>query len=172
MCRHCLVKGTQTKMLGRFQRMQYLHGILEEVQPDSSPTLCDGDLGPDGHSILFSELVPSQLFHLHKFTKYTGRRPHINVGEVYSILLCEERLAALYPCHRTFIVGDSRVAASVVAKGRSNSSQLNNALCKGLATLLGADIYTYVHTLPSKLNPSDDPTRDAPLRHPEDAVPA
>lgn len=157
LCRHTMQKGVWTRMLGKFQTWQYNNDLLEPKD------ILPGD-EEFQHSKLFTELVPSQTFELVEYKTYKGRRPHINVGEVRSYLLAEHDLAVHQPSTRTPVVGDSRVAAGAIAKGRSASSALNQELQTGLGDVLGGDIYTGPDPLPTKLNPADDPTRDLPVR--------
>ena len=65
---------------------------------------------------------------------------------------------------RHVYVGDSDVALSAHAKGRSPSTKLNTELRKGTCEqLLGGIYLADLHTS-SECNPSDDPTRGRPVR--------
>ena len=92
---------------------------------------------------------------------------HINIQEVREI---KEEVAArssssLTP-QRLANVIDSRVALGAWAKGRSSSRHLNKVLRAGLGfQILGRKVLLN-SWCESALNPSDDPSRQAPLRAP------
>eukprot|EP00972_Heterocapsa_arctica_P078147 11524756-Heterocapsa_arctica.AAC.1 len=62
---------------------------------------------------------------------------------------------------------DSRVTLGAVAKGRSSSSQINNRLRSCLGYMILGQKHMVQFWIPSKENPSDDPSRHVPLRQPE-----
>ncbi len=59
---------------------------------------------------------------------------------------------------------DSSVAIGALAKGRSASRAINAELVRALPSTLGYDHYAAFDFCPTRLNPSDDPTRGRALR--------
>lgn len=65
---------------------------------------------------------------------------------------------------------DSNVVRCAIAKGRSSSRAIGAMLRRLCATLLSADLYLVTPFVPTRLNPSDDPTRSTALRKPSRGV--
>ncbi len=101
----------------------------------------------------------------------TGSR-HINIGELRAFLATEKKLGVKYPSTRGLYGIDSQVVLGCVVKGRSASPSLNREMEKSLGSVLFYDVYSEVMYYKSADNPSDDPTRGAPLRGPRLAVPS
>ena len=153
--RHTLTKGSWTRLLCRSDRWLREHHILDEQHelPDHQLT----------QQQLWNDVAQCYDYHVVKAVRLC-RREHINLSETKSILLTEEAAAAAGGELRQVVLGDSQVAASAVAKGRSSSAALNDILSTGLPNVLGADLYTGLGWIPSAINPSDDPTRGVALR--------
>ena len=66
---------------------------------------------------------------------------------------------------------DSRVCLGAIAKGRSSSRQLNTVLRMMLGSMIAGNKYFVQFYIPSKQNPSDDPTRDVELPAPKPVDP-
>ena len=100
-------------------------------------------------------------------TSWTWKRsPHINILEAsaYSRLLYH--LASKCPRSRFPVGLDSNVALSAIVKGRSPSFSLRPALRRIGATTIAGCLYPSCHFFPTRLNPSDHPTRDTEIPAP------
>lgn len=89
---------------------------------------------------------------------------HINILEESSLLRLAQRCANLkYPTRITAMV-DSNVVRGASSKGRSSSLGLSTVLRRFNAVCVAAALYFSIPFCPTRHNPSDDPTRDTPLR--------
>ena len=89
-------------------------------------------------------------------------KSHINVFELSALLHSVKTVARRGGGRGCFLV-DSHVALRAAAKGRSSSKALKPLLRKLLAVSVAFGVYASFLYCPTRLNPSDDPTRDAPL---------
>ena len=92
------------------------------------------------------------------------RESHINLLEEYSVL----KLLKLLACHRKPLrainLVDSFVVKGATSKGRSSSKGLSTVLRKVCSFQVAAAIYLTLPYVPTRHNPSDDPTRDTMIR--------
>eukprot|EP00434_Breviolum_minutum_P038829 symbB.v1.2.034454.t5/scaffold4448.1/size41344/4 len=92
------------------------------------------------------------------------KESHINILEESALLRLAQRCTKLaYPTRLTVLV-DSNVVRGATAKGRSSSLGLSTVLRRLNAICVAAAIYMHIAFVPTRLNISDDPTRDRPLR--------
>ena len=92
------------------------------------------------------------------------KKSHINVLETWSATasLCEA--AQNEPdCRHSFLL-DSNVAKSALAKGRSSAYSLQPVLKRAASVQLAFGSYPSWNFAPTRLNVSDDPTRDKEIR--------
>ena len=95
------------------------------------------------------------------------RRPvHINIQEAVSVLKVVEHLILKWGPQRAAILVDSNVVRCAVSKGRTSSKGLMPVIAKVNALCLAAGVQICLPFCPTRLNPSDDPTRGAALRSP------
>ena len=80
------------------------------------------------------------------------KRPHIHIGEVGAFLEAEAHVAAVTPCSRPIVIGDSQVEAGAIVKGRSASPSVNDVLVRGPPCILGVDLYSSSAWVRSHLN--------------------
>ena len=156
--RHCLARGTWSRLLSPWRVWQRQHGELLETDelPDGVPLV--------SHP-LWLAIAQCLQFELHH-CKVVHSRRHINLLELESILEVERRLSNRR-CNLRYLLGsDSQVALAALVKGRSSSYRLNQMLQHSLAVHLGGGLYGNYGFVPSLANVSDDPTRDQPLRRP------
>ena len=96
-------------------------------------------------------------------------KEHVNIQELQAVRGELQRLVVsrLGRGTRHVVLVDSRVVVGAWGKGRSSSKRLNNVLrsCLGWSTL--GRVRLLLVWVPTDLNPSDDPSRDRPLRPPE-----
>ena len=94
------------------------------------------------------------------------RSSHINILE-FSVL---EKLALSLVqsgrSQRVVSLADSFVVSAAASKGRTSSVGLGPVLRRFNALCVAGGLYVNVPFVPTRLNCSDDPTRDAPLRSP------
>ena len=67
---------------------------------------------------------------------------------------------------------DSQVATACLVKGRSSSRSLNRELRRSLPDHLIQQTHPRYGFIRPRFNPSDDPTRDVPLRKPSEPLPS
>lgn len=92
------------------------------------------------------------------------RQSHINILEESALLRLAQRCVRFaYPTRVTVLV-DSNVVRGATTKGRSSSLGLSTVLRRLNAICVAAAIYLHIAFVPTRLNISDDPTRDRPLR--------
>ena len=161
--RHALTRGAWSRLLSPWKLWCRDHGHLfaEEELPDGIPLV--------SHPLwlTLAQTLQYSLFH----RRAVRRRRHINLLELESILEVEEKLAETHPDSRYLLASDSQVALAAILKGRSSSPHLKRLLQRGLATVLGAGLYGSFGYVPSLVNVSDDPTRQRPVRVPEEPMP-
>ena len=98
-------------------------------------------------------------------SSWTFRRPrHINILE-FSVLekLALDLIKIGKPC-RVVSLADSFVVSAAASKGRTSSHGLAPVLRRYNALCVAGGLYINVPFVPTRLNCSDDPTRDVPLR--------
>ena len=91
---------------------------------------------------------------------------HINILEESVVLRLCQLIARRGVPKRVCALVDSNVVRCATSKGRSSSYGLSPVLRRVCATCVAAGIYISVPFTPTRLNCSDDPTRDVPLRKP------
>ena len=89
---------------------------------------------------------------------------HINLLEEECILRLVSRLSKLRVPLRVVALTDSHVVRGATSKGRSSSRILCRMLKKIGAVCVASAIYLTLPYVPTRWNPSDDPTRDVVLR--------
>ena len=82
-----------------------------------------------------------------------------------------ERLVRKGQACRIVSLVDSNVIRCAASKGRSSSRALTPFLCRYGALCIAGGLYFSLPFVPTRLNTSDDPTRDRPVREPLDCIP-
>lgn len=161
--RHCLARGTWSRLLAPWHSWMREHGKLlaEDELPEGVPLV--------SHPI-WTKLAQHLAFILWQRKRVRSRR-HINLLEIEAILDVERKLAERGSSLRYLLGADSQVALAALTKGRSSSDRINDLLESSLATCLGHDLYGSYGYVPSLANCADDPTRNRPLRSPEPNAP-
>ena len=93
-------------------------------------------------------------------------KAHINVLETAAATKLLRRVARAGGDQRLVYLVDSHVSRSVVMKGRSSSKALKRLLRMIASICLAYGLYPAGRFCPTRLNPSDHPTRDSPLPAP------
>ena len=125
----------------------------------------EGDVPKGLENQLVNQLALEAPWKVEQSWKFRGLS-HINIKELSAISKLSLHLAKLAKPARLVCMADSFVVASAVAKGRTSSRGLTPLLRRLNATLCACDLYLNTPFVPTRLNPADDPTRDAPLRPP------
>eukprot|EP00438_Fugacium_kawagutii_P018640 Skav235460 [mRNA] locus=scaffold1451:27264:29552:+ [translate_table: standard] len=114
-------------------------------------------------SVVVNDLLVSRQWHTQRCWSWKSKS-HINILEGHSALQVVKKVA--WDDRRIRFIGclDSRVAKGALAKGRSSAVGLQK-ICKKQASLcVAAEVYPGWTFAPTRLNPSDDPTRDCAVR--------
>ena len=163
---HAKIEGSLTK-----QSAAYCRGLAEGLARLFAKHLRRDDqvrqqvdLRTDGFEApLVNELALRARWEVGGVWRWRGQLTHINILELSSVFQVA-RKAARQGLKRFSLLIDSFVALRSVAKGRSGSRALAPLLRKIMALAVAYDIYLSGHFCPTRLNPSDDPSRSAPLR--------
>ena len=162
--RHCLTRGSWSKLLTPWKTYLREHGELGE-----------GDELPEGVPLvshpLWSTLGKCLQFRIHS-RKESKQKTHINLLEMDAILAVENKLAQRKPGCRYLLGSDSQVALAAICKGRSSSFSLNLRLQRSLAIYVGGGLTGNYGYLPSLVNVADDPTRGLDAREPCEPLPS
>ncbi len=162
--RHQLTRATWTKLLSPKRALDRLH---RRLLPE--------DEVPEGEEPLRSHPMWTALARGLQFgqpcRKRIRRRTHINLDELQAALDAERALATEHPNQRCAVGSDSQVVLGAIVKGRSSSASLNKKLRASLPTILGQNVYSFMHYIPTADNPADDPTREKEVRSPVEALP-
>lgn len=89
---------------------------------------------------------------------------HINLLELRSVENLVQEKASRTRSERFVSFVDSNVSRGALGKGRSSSKAVSAVLKRINSTLIASDLYIVNPFCPTRLNVSDDPTRDQPLR--------
>ena len=92
------------------------------------------------------------------------KKSHINILELASLLRLVTMLAREQPRSRVVAMVDSFVTRCSVSKGRTASLAMTPVIKKICSVCVASGLFLTLPYVPSRLNVSDDPTRDAPLR--------
>ena len=125
----------------------------------------DGQNAPVYEGILTNDVLIAQQWVHEDSWDWRGQR-HINIREIGSVLRLLRRNLGAHPESRFPVLIDSRVAKGALAKGRSSSRALQPGLKRGAAYQLAGGLFPSYGFAPTRLNPSDDPTRDKDIREP------
>ena len=161
--RHTLQKGLWNRLLAPSRAYLRERGSLLETEE-----LPEGDKAYEMHP-LWEEVVSCCKFEQFGRVRTCKTRRHINIGEVRAGLAAEERLGRLAPDSYYVHLQDSQVSLACCVKGRSSSWSINRLLRQSIADHVGQNIRPFYGFVRSKLNPSDDPTRNKKVREPSRA---
>ncbi|CAK9023992.1 unnamed protein product, partial [Durusdinium trenchii] len=115
--------------------------------------------------LLTNELAKKACWEVSSSWKWKGNS-HINILELASLFQAMKKAARRGGGRFCFLL-DSYVALRASSKGRSSSRALAPLLRKTFALSQAFAVYAAGLFCPTRLNPSDDPTRDVPLRTPQ-----
>ena len=165
---HIKVEGSFTKASATYT--DELAGKIAEafgvaIQKKKAEIAEEGDIPKGLENQLVNQLALEAPWKVERSWKFRGLS-HINIKELSAIAKLSRHLAKQAKPARLVCMADSFVVASAVAKGRTSSRGLTPLLRRLNATPCACDLYLNTPFAPTRLNPADDPTRDAPLRLP------
>ena len=165
--RHVVIEGTYTKASATYTPglalalartfAQSIRDYKRKVEELSDPPTKGLE------SQVVNSLALSSNWEVHD--AWTFRRPrHINILE-FSVLekLALDLIKSGKPC-RAVSFADSFVVSAAASKGRTSSHSLAPVLRRYNALCVAGGLYINVPFVPTRLNCSDDPTRDVSLR--------
>lgn len=114
---------------------------------------------------LVNSLALSSVWRVDSVWKFQ-KPSHINILEMSSLGKLANQLAKEGVPMRATALLDSFVCSSAAAKGRTSSVGLAPSLRRYSATCVAAALYFCTPFVPTRLNASDDPTRDVVIRSP------
>lgn len=148
---------------------QHLLRTMPPVPLDEPPA--DRAPGAAQEHVFVNEIAAS-LFWKKVFSKKVPCRDHINIKELRAVRLLVDGIKVRHTRERIIVLLDSLVALGALAKGRSPSIPLNAELRRMLGDLIAFDLYLGFLFVPTRLNPSDDPSRFVQVRPPRQPEPA
>lgn len=113
-------------------------------------------------SPLVNDVLVSAPWKLRSSWRWKGSS-HINIYEAATFGRLLKDLAGSSPSTRFSAALDSNVALSAICKGRSAALGLRPTLRRIGATTIAGDLYPALHFAPTRLNPSDPPSRGLSL---------
>ena len=156
--KHALQKGLWNRLLSPSKAYLREKGLLgdDEELPDKQYCMHPA----------FEEIVSSQQFFPFGAVRTRRARRHINLGEISAALAAERLQGLLEPRSFYLHLQDSQVSLAALTKGRSSSRAVNNLIKESIPDHASSGIRPFYAFVRSAKNPSDDPTRGAPLRLP------
>ena len=154
--RHALQKGLWNRLMSPSDAF-----LREQGRLDDEEGLPEGNF--DMHP-LWREVVETMPFKQFGAVVKRRRRRHINLNEIDAALRAEKRLGDLEPSSFYIHLQDSQVSLACLVKGRSSSTEINRLLQRSIPDHVSANVRPYHGYVRSKLNPADDPTREASVR--------
>eukprot|EP00435_Cladocopium_sp_Y103_P059653 s1616_g21.t1 len=112
---------------------------------------------------LVNEVALTSPWTVHSSWKFK-KQSHIKILEEASILRLVNFLGRLRKPVRAVALVDSYVVRGATAKGRSSSKALSTILRRVGSSCIAFGVYLTLPFVPTRWNPSDDPTRDVELR--------
>ena len=165
--KHLVVQGqyTQSSATYTFELADALAGVLANAIERKRRELCeDSQQNSDGLESLFvNQIALESPWQVEASWKFRGER-HINILEMTSVLKLVERLAQKRRPLRFCDLVDSNVVRCALQKGRTSSFGLAPIVAKINSIAVAAGLCGMYPFVPTRLNPSDDPTREVDLR--------
>lgn len=159
---HVIIQGKYTKASAT-----YTHELAEAFATEISRALrrkkaVDSYRQIDSvglESPLFNDVVLASRWKTSRAWRWK-RQKHINIQESAAVLKLLQNEARDNPKTRFSNGVDSHVSLAALAKGRSPSFGLRGVVRKIAATTVAGCLYPAYHFCPTRMNPSDCPTRD------------
>lgn len=179
--KQCVCTGRHLQVQGQYTKASatYTDGLaraialdmLAFIQEERHSLLMDDTPGSKGlESVLVNDVALSSDWQVETSWTFRGSS-HINILEEASLLRLAQRLVKLkYPTRVVSLV-NSNMVGGATSKGRSSSRGLSRVLLKLNATAVAAGLCLRAPFCPTRLNVSDDPTRDVQLRLPAPGLP-
>ena len=178
--RRCLCTSPHVQVAGKYTKESAVY--TDELADTLAEVICDAiekrreeianedDKEMDGlENIFVNEVVEATTWSCKKAWRFK-KKSHINLLELASVQKLVYWQAKMRQSMRLVNFVDSNVVRCAIAKGRSSSRAIGAMLRRLCATVLPADLYLVTPFVPTRLNPSDDPTRSTALRKPSKGV--
>ena len=167
--KHVVVQGGFTKISATYtdQLAQAIASVLAESIRRHNRRLKDLEDPPVKglENQLTNEVMQTAQWELVKCWSFK-KQSHINILEESAVLKLCLWLAKQGSPRRFSVLVDSNVVVCCTSKGRTSSLGLGSILRRVCATMVAAGLYISVPFCPTRLNASDDPTRQRPIRQP------
>ncbi|CAE7225066.1 unnamed protein product [Symbiodinium sp. CCMP2592] len=146
-------------------------GLVSLLQSAVSANANDRPLSPGLENIAVNEVLLTGDWQVDSQWAWKRQR-HINCLETEAAVTKLRDIAREGRDSRPVLILDSSCARGALAKGRSSAKLLRPSLRRAAAISVAGGIFPAYLYGPTRLNVSDDPTRDVPLRepHPESAL--
>ena len=142
--------------LGPAKCLKHLLSVSEQLAPPPQPGL---------ESVAINDFLLSADWGVEKVWRWERPR-HINALETEAGVTVLRNLARGPGDLRPVMILDSSCARGALAKGRSSTKLLRPSLRRAAAICVAGGLYAVYAFGPSRLNVSDDPTTENPLRPP------
>ncbi|CAE7766979.1 unnamed protein product [Symbiodinium sp. CCMP2592] len=146
-------------------------GLVSLLQSAASANANDRPLSPGLENIAVNEVLLIGDWQIDSQWAWKRQR-HINCLETEAAVTKLRDIAREGRDSRPVLILDSSCARGALAKGRSSAKLLRPSLRRAAAISVAGGIFPAYLYGPTRLNISDDPTRDVPLRepHPESVL--
>ena len=167
--RHVVVQGSLTKDSATYTdalARQIAQVLYDSILASRSRIYEASDVQVKGlESQLVNDAMLSAKWRVKKCWTFKGQS-HINILEEASLLRLCQSVVKEHTSVRVVGMVDSNVVRCATSKGRTSSLGLSPILRRVAATCVAGGLYLCAPFCPTRLNCSDDPTRDVPLRGP------
>ncbi len=163
---HIPIQGKFTKPSATCVQGLARHIALEFKRALEFVARCDDHLPAVGlESVLGNDALLSSAWNLLYHCPWK-KKSHINVLEAEMAVRILKHQCVVEPESRILGFLDPQVALQALAKGRSSSWSLSPSCRRAAALQITGGLYPGWNFAPTRLNPADDPTRDAAIRSP------
>ena len=165
---HVKIQGGYTKNsavycdgLARELALMITDGLVVKMRRQKCSELaCDGLENP-----FVNDLLVGRPWQVTAKWRWKGSS-HINILETATLAKLFKELAINRPSRRFAVAVDSNVAISAATKGRTSSDALRLTIRRLGATVVAGCLYPAYHFSPTRINPSDPPSRGRELDPP------
>ena len=170
-CKHLQVAGQYTKKSATYT--DALADAIASVFAKAITTIEAArneveDYEVDGkENVLANEVIKSSAWKVNGSWAFKSKS-HINLLELAALVELARRVARHFGACRVLAFVDSAVVRGACSKGRSASAGISKLLRRFCSICLASGLYFTTPFCPTRLNPSDDPTRGREVRDPID----
>ena len=170
--KRCICQGPHLQIQGKYTKMSatYTWELAEAIAESFNESFAKlsklRDVAFDSglENQFVNEVACSLSWRTQKVWKFKKAETHINIKEMSAIYRLVLDLAKERRPMRVVNLSDSNVVKGAMQKGRSGSGSLGPLLRRIGSASTAMGIFLVVPFVPTRLNPSDDPTRDKEVR--------